>query len=288
MKLKTLFAVLALLCISLFAVACGGGDDTTTADPGTQAPGTTTAATTTKKTTTKKTSNRCTTTTVTTTLAPDFLSKLPASLPEGKTYEVGLRFGMESDEEFMASAGNYGVHSFTTEGAVYGNAIKFNSKMSASGSARRGELYMTPAESFSTEGLRGVLFYIDFSDVEVNTGDAAGICASVSMNVNGFRAKAVAGVEGSGVGYYLQNGEWVTTQSVKQCRMALPEGFKGWVYIPLTSYTVNGSADASGELFDPTTGIGLMKWITNFRVYTDGYVYTDDHYVLVDEVLFVK
>ena len=55
MKLKTLLMVVAMLCVSLFVVACGGGDDTT-ATPGTNAPGaTTTKAQTTKTTTTKKT-----------------------------------------------------------------------------------------------------------------------------------------------------------------------------------------------------------------------------------------
>ena len=99
MKLKTLFAVLSLLCISLFIVACDSADGTTAA-PATTTPATTTAATTTAATT-KINCNRCTTTsrkkitTVTTTLAPDYMSKLPASLPHNETFEIHTRIGLD-------------------------------------------------------------------------------------------------------------------------------------------------------------------------------------------------
>ena len=52
MKLKTLLLVVAILCVSLFVVACGE-DETTTA--GENPDGTTAAATTTKETTKKTT-----------------------------------------------------------------------------------------------------------------------------------------------------------------------------------------------------------------------------------------
>ena len=288
MKLKTLLLVVALLCVSLFVVACGGGDDTTEA-PGTDAPG----ATTTEATTTKKvTSNRCTTTkkttttTAATTLSPDFFAKLPAKLPNNQSYEVAYRFGMESDEEFLSSSGNYGTHSFTTEGAVFGNAIKYNSLMTASGSARRNELYMDVLDSFEPTGLRGVMWYIDFTGV---SGIEGKLCSTVCLNKNGFRSAALAGVEKSGIGYYLKDGEWVQTAPVNGDRMGVPVGFKGWMYVPITSYLVSNKSDASGVLFDPDTGLGISgQYITGFRVYSDGYEYGDDAFVLADEVLFLK
>ena len=279
MKLKTLLMVVAMLCVSLFVVACGGGDDTT-ATPGTQAPGATTtkAQTTTTKKTTKTTTTQVTTTTVTTTLSPDFFTKIPAKLPNNETYEIGFRMGLESEDDFVSVTGNYDNGKFTTTGAIFGNAWSFECSAAkiAAGSAQRMESYMDLLDPFDVEGVKGVLWYVDFSNVTMNTA-GAGNATSTTFNDNKWRSNK----EGA-IGYYLKDGEWVQTANVTSCRMSIPSGFAGWVYVPITSYT------GEGELYDGTTGKGLSNYITRVRLYTDGYVYETGKTIIFDEVLYVK
>ena len=286
MKLKTLLLVVAILCVSLFVVACGE-DETTTA--GENPDGTTAAATTTKATTkktTKETTTKVTTTTVTTTLDPNYKNLLPAKLPDNSAIDILHRIGFDSEDEFLLANANATNKEFTATGALYGKAFRFSSIMSRSGTARRGEAYMDVMDPFEVTGIKGVLWYIDFSDVEVDPAVTTGLCTSVTFNTNNYRSNK-NGV-GTAKGYYYKDGVWTETSNVNACRMAVPEKFKGWVYVPMGEYWAAGKTDASGDLYD-TNGIGLGNVIvSNFRVYTDGYTYSDDHYVLVDELIYVK
>ena len=288
MKLKTLLTVLAMLCISLFVVACGGGEETT-ADPGTQAPGaTTTKATTTKKTTTKKsTTTKVTTTTVTTTLAPDYMSKLPTALPNNETFEIHTRIGLDTIDDYLAIEGvKYANMTWDAQG-IYGGSCNFGCSMTAgsNGTPNRAECYVSFADSVDPAGMKGVMWYVDFSRVDPNT-EKGGPCTSITLGNNTYRSNLGDGSNtglGKATGYYYNNGEWVQTTNVNSCRMEVPHGFKGWVYVPLTSY--NGA----GELYDGTTGIGIEgKWIQGINLYTDYYVYSDVKTLTFDEVLFVK
>lgn len=286
MKLKTLLLVLAILCVSLFVVACGEDETTTAETPeGTTAATTTTVATT-KKTTTEKTT-KATTTTVATTLDPNYKNLLPAKLPDNSAIDILHRIGFDSEDEFLLANANATTKEFTSTGALYGKAFRFTSIMSRSGTARRGEAYMDVMDPFTTEGIKGVLWYIDFTDVEVNPEVTTGLCTSVTFNTNNYRSNK--GGVGTAKGYYYKDGIWTETSNVNACRMAVPEKFKGWVYVSINEYWKSGSSDASGDLYDASTGIGLTNVIvSNFRVYTDGYTYSDDHFVLVDELLYVK
>ena len=144
-----------------------------------------------------------------------------------------------------------------------------------SGAGNRAEGNLVLGEGVSMKGVRGVLFYVDFSRVEANSG--AGPVASVTLNGNDYRSNY-----GSKVGYYYQGGSWNQTSAVNACRMQLPVGFAGWVYVPLTSYT------GAGALYDAETGIGLDVTVTNMNLYTDGYVYSATNSITFDEILFVK
>ena len=282
MKLKTLLLVVAILCVSLFVVACGG-DDTTAAneDPTvTTTAAETTVATTTKATTTKKTTT-ATTTVAATTIPTDLIAKLPSKLPDNSTFEIGVRVGFESENDFLTVNGNFANSEFTATNALYGNAFKFSSITSREGSARRGEAYIDHLDPFTPEGIKGLMWYIDFSDVTRNPDGSHGLCTSITFNTNSYRSNL--GGAGAAKGYYYKDGAWVETKNVNACRMEVPDGFKGFVYVPLTSY------GGAGDLYDATTGIGLGNvFAQNFRVYTDGYTYTDDHFVLIDELLYVK
>ena len=291
MKLKTLLLVVAILCVSLFVVACGDDVETTAGGEGeaTTTEATTTVATTTKATTTKKTTT-ATTTAAATGIPTELTSLLPTKLPDNTTPDILHRISFDTEDDFLAANANATNKEFTATGAIYGKAFRFSSIMSREGTARRGEAYMDLLDPFSTEGIKGLLWYIDFSDVEVNPAVTTGLCTSVTFNTNGYRSKFVDGVEGSGIGYYYKDGVWTETKAnVNACRMPVPEKFKGWIYVPITSYTKGGSSTASGDLFDASTKVGLANvFVTNFRVYTDGYTYSDDHYVLVDELLYLK
>ena len=284
MKLKTLLMVVAMLCVSLFVVACGGGDDTT-ATPGTQAPGATTtkAQTTTTKKTTKTTTKKTTTTTVTTTLSPDFFTKIPAKLPNNESYEVGVRIGLEAAEDYLALDGVKYVNLGFSNTGIYGNAFKMGCSMTAGsgGTPNRAEVEVQLFDPFSPEGLKGILWYVDFSEVDPHSDASKLPCTSITVNRNEFRSNKDG--DRATRGYYLKDGEWVQTVNVNACRMEVPVGFKGWLYVPFTSYT------GEGVLYDSVTGLGIEgKFVTAVRLYTDNYTYSDQKGIVFDEVIFVK
>ena len=288
MKLKTLLMVVAMLCVSLFVVACGGGDDTT-ATPGTNAPGaTTTKAQTTKTTTTKKTTtSKVTTTTVTTTLSPDFYTKIPAKLPNNETYTINTRVGLESENDYLSFGSGEGKIAnivWGTPCGIYGNGLSFACSMTAgtNGTPNRAEGNLKLVDPIFPTGIKGVLWYVDFSKMEVDTAKE-GPCASVTINGNKYRSNKNGTGAGLNIGYYLKDGEWVQTTNVNSCRMQLPQGFAGWVYVPLTSYS------GEGTLYDSTTGLGIEgEFITDMNLYTDHYVYSDTKSIVFDEILFVQ
>ena len=276
MKLKTLLFVVAILCVSLFVVACGE-DETTTAEQG---DNTTTAATTkaTTKKTTKERTTVATTTTVTTTLDPNYKNILPAKLPDNSTYDIHTRIGLDAEADIMAISGNYANGKFTTTGAIYGGAWSMeldtvkNSRM---------EAYVDLLDPFTPEGVKGIMWYVDFSAVAPAEGKE--MCTSTTINTNAYRSKLDANVAGSGIGYYYKDGAWVETQAINACRMQIPSQFKGWVYVPITSY--NGAAD----LFDAGTKLGLGNvFVQNIRLYTDHYVFEAGKPIIFDEIIYVK
>ena len=279
MKLKTLLLIVAILCVSLFVVACNG-EETTAANDDPQGGDVTTTAkavTTTKKaTTTKKTT--VTTTTVTTTLDPNYKTKLPAKLPDGSTFDIHTRVGLDSIDDYVAVNGNFTDMAFTETGAIYGKAISM--KVDPAKNSRI-EAYVDILDPFTPEGVKGIMWYVDFSAAVPVEGKA--MCTSTTINTNTYRSKVVDGVEGSGKGYYYKDGAWVETQAINACRMEIPSQFKGWVYVPITSY--NGA----GDLFDAATKTGLGNvFVQNIRLYTDHYDYATSGAVIFDEVVYVK
>ena len=284
MKLKTLLLVLAILCVSLFVVACGD-EDTTTA--GETPDGTTTAATTTKETTkktTKVTSDRRTTTVATTTIVPaELIAKLPAKLPDNSTYDIHTRIGLDAEADYLSISGNYQNLKFTADGAIFGNGLSM--EVNPQDQYPRVQAFIDLLDPFAPEGVKGIMWYVDFSAaVPVSSTP---MCTSTTINVNNYRANH--GGAGTAKGYYYKDGAWIETTNVNACRMEIPDNFKGWVYVPLSEYWKGGSSDASGDLFDGTTKLGLSNVIvTNIRLYTDGYEMVAGKPIIFDEVLYVK
>ena len=59
--------------------------------------------------------------------------------------------------------------------------------------------------------------------------------------------------------------------------------------VPMTSVAKANLVKADGEFYyDAATGKGLQKFVSLFRLYTDGYTYETGKAVIFDEVLYVK
>lgn len=207
-------------------------------------------------------------------VATDPADYMPATLPEGVEYEVATKVGFESADEFKKiSTGNNSTYEFSTDRAVNGNAITLI------GDAKgRAETYIN-IDPILVEGVKGIMFHVDFSST-VGTKNADGsskTVATITLAHNNFRSNAY-----EKKGYYLVDGttEWVETTGSD--RMSVPTGFKGWIYIPITSY--------SGKqiIWDPATGVASDNFATTgFRLYTDGYEFAGAK-ITFDELTYVK
>ena len=209
---------------------------------------------------------------------------LPA-LPDGKDYNVAYQFSFENADDFLVFKGNSTNYSFSTDRAVSGNALSFSALEGKS----RGEMYVTLKKNYDMEGVKGVLFHIDFSNVtcQKNEDGSTKTAATITFNMNSYRSNGNKSSVYYNKGYYLVDGttEWQETGSVSSGndRMALPNGFVGWVYVPVSSY--NGSA----QLFNPLTGTIVPESdMIGFRIYTDGYDYTGNQFVTIDELTYVR
>ena len=205
----------------------------------------------------------------------------PATLPSGMLYDVTARIGLDAATDyagFGSSAGKCTNISWSTTGAAYRGALSFACSMTANnGGPNRAEGTLSLSSAVSPEGARGILFYVDFSRVDPDTS-RSGPVASVTINGNTYRSNY-----GTKLGYYYEGGAWVETVATNACRMQLPEGYAGWVYVPFTSYS------GAGTLYDAQSGIGLAGVeITTMNLYTDYYVYSDQKSITFDEIMLVK
>lgn len=308
MKINRIIALLLCLIMALSAVACSGGNtpavttdapaqnDPTDAPEATDAPTDAPEATDapTEPETTEAPAPETTEAPVETTpIEFADLSEaeqaalkavMPVNLPDLSSYEIvsrAMSFDRGTDDYFI-EGNSKGSAEFVNElnGAVYGQAIK----MSAidDGGTKRAEISVTPYIDMDISEAKGVMFYVDFSNV-LPTGEADKMCASVTINTNDLRAKGPENAaSGGGVAYYYMYGTtWVQTTNINACRMQIPDNFAGWIYIPASSFYDKNAAAALGETFGDI-------FVMNMRCYTDGYTYSADNYIIFDEIVFVK
>ena len=189
---------------------------------------------------------------------------MPQTLPDGSNFDILTRLMCcDKEEDYLIKGNSAGSTKFVSEadGAIYGNAVRFAAK----------------ADS------KGILFYVDFSNVAIKEGTK--MSASVTINTNSIRSQGPDKTEGSGTGYYYLDGVWKETHNIKSCRMEIPDNFKGWVYVPATSFTQS----SDGLYWDSATGcFNDNFFVDNMRCYTDGYVYSADNWIIFDEITFVK
>ena len=208
---------------------------------------------------------------------------MPVSLPDFSAYEIVSR-AMSFDagaDEYVIGGNSQGSTTFINEveGAIFGQAVKMKAINDAG--SNRAEIEVTPLLDMDISTAKGVMFYVDFSNVVDNPEKPQ--CASVTINTNKYRAKGPnnGNGDGSAVGYYYVAGTWVQTSNVNACRMEIPANFAGWIYIPSTSFYGSDEAAGLGETFGDI-------FVMNMRCYTDGYTYSADNYIIFDEVVFVK
>ena len=218
---------------------------------------------------------------------------LPALLPDNTPIEEFARpfcgddtFDADGFPDNFNLQGNSGPNSklcTVEEGALYGLGYR----MPAYGQnlEKRAEITvsfynMDDNIENNVDGVRGILFWVDMSHVKKLEDKP--LCVSVTLNNNSYRANKA---DNGSVGYYYKDGAWFETKNVNACRMEVPDGFCGWIYIPATSFVLNSdkspAVDEQGKFIDIT--------VNNMRCYTDGYAYgTDDTtYIIFDEIIYV-
>ncbi len=217
----------------------------------------------------------------------NYLGVLPAVLPDGtalgefkRPYCLDDYIAEDGMQMHYYQLGNSAEHTSlvdTNGGAVYGTGLKMASYGKTPGDTR-GEFEVHSRYEANVKGAKGILFYVDLSHVQSN----GNLSASVTLNTNSVRTSKD---KGGSVGYYYLDGNWVETHNITICRLALPDGFAGWVYVPATSFIFY---EDKKEAYDST---GRFKDIPveNMRCYTDGYYYaTDDSsYIIFDEIVYV-
>ncbi len=211
------------------------------------------------------------------------MSVMPAFLPDLSSYEIVTR-AMSFDrgeEDYFIEGNSAGGTQYVdvTGGAVFGQAVKM-AAIADSGSGRA-EIQVLPLGDMDISTAKGVMFYVDFSNVLPAEGKE--MCASVTINTNSYRAKGPQGGNGdsTAVAYYYDGGAWVQTTNINACRQQIPQNFAGWLYIPSSTFYGSAEGAALGETFGDI-------FVMNMRCYTDGYTYSADNYIIFDEIVFVK
>ena len=217
------------------------------------------------------------------------LETLPSLLPDGTPIENFVRpycFDDEYDSDgylthYYTGGNSSGTVKIRTveEGAAFGTAFSFAGYGKTPG-GDRGEVKFFSYYEASVKGAKGILFYIDFTHVEPDSSKT--LSASVTLNSGSYRTNKA---NNESVGYYYKDGLWTETHNVTVCRMALPESFAGWIYLPATSYQQTSDktsvVDAQGRFIDIS--------VESMYCFTDGYKYSadDSGYIIVDEIIYV-
>ena len=217
------------------------------------------------------------------------LETLPALLPDGTPIETFVRPYCMDDEydsdgyltHYYTGGNSSGTVKIRTveEGAAFGTAFSFAGYGKTPG-GDRGEVKFFSYYEANVKGAKGILFYIDFTHVEPDSSKT--LSASVTLNSGSYRTNKA---NNESVGYYYKDGLWTETHNVTVCRMALPESFAGWIYLPATSFQQTSDktsvADAQGRFIDIS--------VESMYCFTDGYKYSadDSGYIIVDEIIYV-
>ena len=139
----------------------------------------------------------------------------------------------------------------------------------------------------------GILYYVDvsgvtLSDGKTTTGTGVRLQSPYAQGLSWTRNTVTPIVEGHKINvYYLEGDEWkLCDESLMNGeRSQYPEGFKGWVYAPFTSYTSTKGADGK-----PVAGVYGISAIAQLMFLSGPYNCKTEvpGVVIFDEVQLVK
>ena len=138
----------------------------------------------------------------------------------------------------------------------------------------------------------GFMFYLDTTGVATPVNDKSGAALRVysAANENSYswtRNTDSPAVEGVDIALYYQTEDgWDKACCFDGERGQYPENYKGWIYIPFSSYITRATPDSTS----PTVGIYGAESINKLMFLTGAYSVVDDvkDTVIVDEISLVK
>ncbi|MBR5768211.1 MAG: right-handed parallel beta-helix repeat-containing protein [Clostridia bacterium] len=216
---------------------------------------------------------------------------LPADVLGVRDYKSELLLGFEPD--ILPSVSCSGERcSFAIENGagVSGSAICLISGQNTA------EVYISIPES-DLSGFDGVMFYADVSGVTPSKNDSTGVAvrlwASDSVGGNDYmwtRNTITPIVMGHDIAaYYLSSGVWEKCDPdiMNGERVQLPERFKGWVYIPFSSYISNVGPEGR-----PVAGLRSRR-INRIMLLTGPYQSVsgnmeNGYRIVFDEIMLIK
>ncbi len=220
------------------------------------------------------------------------------ALPENVKGEATYALTMIEDFEDLGTRASVPAGRCTIElvdgiGAT-GKALKFVSGENTS------ETTFKMAQELDFRGYDGLLVWVDISGCRPKRNDAVGIGVRLwSLYSNGGddymwtrNTKDPVLEDFEIVAYYLEDGEWKATDPsiMDGERNQLPNGYKGWVYIPFSSYiTVHGPKDK------PVAGLYNEDLVNKFMLLTGPYDFKNadgefsrDQVIVFDDLQLVK
>ena len=229
---------------------------------------------------------------------------IPGTLPNNVAYEVCQYIGLEGTE--TATGTKYWGGFSTQRAGIFGNALSFASGVYAGASGAKtakdpatvtegtpvgGEVTVSPSNKFSMEGVTGVMWYVDFSNLTKSTAKTPNFCTAVPINLYKGTISTQFRTYKGGVYYYNYNtNQWVESSvaSGGTDRIIVPDNYKGWIYAPLSSYISQKDLTITNTVFDTYDSNLTGITINTVQLYSNGYEFDTSKNIIWDEILFVK
>jgi hypothetical protein len=222
-------------------------------------------------------------------------SKNPADIIGKTTYAVTPLADYEEDlgNKVNITAGRCSFEIVKSE--ISGNAIKLTSGDNTA------EAIIKMDKEYDFRGYDGIMFWVDLSGVVPSANDATGIGirfwslytagGSDYMWTRNTVEPIVEDEDFSIVAYYQDGAKWKATDPtiMNGERNQLPNGYKGWVYIPFTSYVSNVGPEGK-----PVAGLYGHDSINKYMILTGPYSIKDkndqptNYTIIFDELQLVK
>ncbi len=217
------------------------------------------------------------------------------SVPEnilGNSYESQSFIDFETDLTVSPSSSGRCTYEYVSEGSASGRAIKLTDGSDTS------EVYIQWGNTTDFTGFDGILFYADISGLVISKNNASGVAIRLypegSSGGNDYSWTRNTDKDSSGSvldleikAYYLKDGEWNRCdESIRNGeRNQVPAGFKGWLYIPFTSYV--SRVAGNNNTVSPVPGLKSYS-INKIELLTGPSTKNGGSTIIFDEIKLVK